>query len=620
MKVEDYNKLFGIRESYELPDKLIKMLLDEQTKNNLFDEYLKYNEVDLSVDCLRDYFQQEHSARDTLKQDYTPDCLCDLMSRLSSGGDRIIDICSGTGALTIPMYYKNKNSYFQCEEFSNRSVPVLLFNLAIRNINAIIKNCDVLTKEVKHIYKLSSTDKYSTIQEIQSIEEEKFDVVISNPPYSISWNPKYDYRFEGYELAPKSKGDFAFLLDGLSRLNGSGKAFYILPHGVLFRGQAEGKIRQKLIENNLIEAVIGLPENLFLNTSIPVCIIALNKSKENRNILFIDASKLFVKKNKQSVMTEEHIQKIVAAYKNNSEIEKFSHIACYQELKDNDFNMNIPRYVDTSDKRENDARSCGEIIDEIIQIEKEYYDNIIEISKMIQELEGTTIEKQKEVEDMKIKYKVLETIKNESAWKNFSRSINKLYDDISKAQKTTIQLRELSTIERALKGKVYKRGCILLQISATDGQILYLDENKEIEAKYAVIIPNPDINSRYLFWSISVNLEDYLRKVQQGLNIVLEDVFKIPVVWYINPLIQDEIIAVMETINQMERNMIHELGSRKEEKQFYLNNMFVDADIKKDYSKCMNDKIEEKPAEIIEELKKEKKSKIQQMSLFDYVN
>ena len=211
-------------------------------------------------------------------------------------------------------------------------------------------------------------------------------------------------------------------------------------------------------------------------------------------------------------------------------------------------------------------------------------------------------------------------MKNESAWKNFSRSINKLYDDISKAQKTTIQLSELSTIERAVKGKVYKRGCILLQISATDGQILYLDENKEIEAKYAVIIPNPDINSRYLFWSISGNLEDYLRKVQQGLNIVLEDVFKIPVVWYINPLIQDEIIAVMETINQMERNMMHELDSRKEEKQFYLNNMFVDADIKKDYSKCTNDKIEEQPAEIIEELKKEKKSKIQQISLFDYVN
>ena len=104
------------------------------------------------------------------------------------------------------------------------------------------------------------------------------------------------------------------------------------------------------------------------------------------------------------------------------------------------------------------------------------------------------------------------------------------------------------------------------------------------------------------------------------MNIVLEDVFKIPVVWYINPLIQDEIIAVMETINKMERNMMHELDSRKEEKQFYLNNMFVDADIKKDYSKCMNDKIEEQPAEIIEELKKEKKSKIQHISLFDYVN
>ena len=182
-------------------------------------------------------------------------------------------------------------------------------------------------------------------------EETNFDMVLMNPPYSAKWSAAagflQDERFSDYGvLAPKSKADYAFLLHGLYHLKSNGTMAIVLPHGVLFRGAAEGKIREKLLRSGNIYAVIGLPANLFYNTSIPTCIIVLKKHREGRDVLFIDASRKFDKGKKQNAMTDEHIDSIIELYTKRETVDKESFLASFEDIEKNDFNLNIPRYVD----------------------------------------------------------------------------------------------------------------------------------------------------------------------------------------------------------------------------------------------------------------------------------
>lgn len=195
--------------------------------------------------------------------------------------------------------------------------------------------------------------------EADDFGEKQFDAVVANPPFSATWSAvskfNNDDRFSSAGvLAPKSKADYAFILHMIHHLNESGTMACVAPHGVLFRGSSEGKIRQFLIEKkNYIDAIIGLPANIFYGTSIPTCILVIKKCRqEEDNILFIDASKEFEKIKTQNKLRTEHIQKIVETYRNRSEIEKYSHCATLQEIRDNDFNLNIPRYVDTFEEEE----------------------------------------------------------------------------------------------------------------------------------------------------------------------------------------------------------------------------------------------------------------------------
>jgi len=179
-----------------------------------------------------------------------------------------------------------------------------------------------------------------------------FNAVVMNPPYSAHWSAddKYlsDSRFERYgKLAPKSKADFAFLLHGFYHLNEKGTMGIVLPHGVLFRGSAEGTIRKTLLEMGAIDAVIGLPANIFYGTSIPTVVLILKKNRANRDVFFIDASNDFEKQKNQNNLRPTDIQKIVDAYKKRESIPKYAHLADYDEIVGNDFNLNIPRYVDT---------------------------------------------------------------------------------------------------------------------------------------------------------------------------------------------------------------------------------------------------------------------------------
>lgn len=392
---KDINELIGIKESFELPDKLIKILLNEEEKDKLLNNFLEYD-IDLKYDFLRDYFQEQHSNRNDLKQDYTPDCICEILSRLKKDNNKILDVCSGTGALTISNLYNNK-IYVQCEELSSRSIPVLLLNLIIRNVDGLVVQKDVLKNEITTIYKLESTDQFSNIKIVDELQEEKFDIIVSNPPYSLGWEPKYDERFYGYELAPKSKADYAFILDIVYRLSNNGQAFIILPHGVLFRGASEEKIRKQLIENNLIDSIIGLPDKLFMNTQIPTLILVLNKNKKTNDVLFIDSSKNCIKKSKQNDMNEEHINKIISTYRERKEIEKYSHLASYEEIVKNDYNLNIPRYVDTSEEKK--LPDLKEVVKDIIEIDNEIEKVNKELKELVEQLEGTNPESKKYYEE-----------------------------------------------------------------------------------------------------------------------------------------------------------------------------------------------------------------------------
>ncbi|WP_196600488.1 type I restriction-modification system subunit M [Pectinatus frisingensis] len=179
-----------------------------------------------------------------------------------------------------------------------------------------------------------------------------FDAVVANPPYSAKWDNHAsklkDPRFSDYgKLAPASKADYAFVLHSLYHLNDTGTMAIVLPHGVLFRGAAEGKIRQTLIEKNRIDTIIGLPANLFYGTSIPTIILVLKKKRPTKDILFIDASRDFIKGKNQNNLSEDAIEKIIQTYLNRQDVDKYAHLASLDEIKENDFNLNISRYVDT---------------------------------------------------------------------------------------------------------------------------------------------------------------------------------------------------------------------------------------------------------------------------------
>lgn len=194
--------------------------------------------------------------------------------------------------------------------------------------------------------------------QIQNDTLMKFDVIVANPPFSLDqWGAdeaKDDRwgRFSSYPLPPKGNGDYAFIIHMISSLAPYGRMGVVLPHGVLFRGSSEGKIRKQLIDENLLDAVIGLPANLFYGTSIPACILIFKRDRECKDILFIDASKEFQKGKRQNTLTQENIAKILSTYSNREEIEKYSHIATLEEIKENDYNLNIARYVDTFEEEE----------------------------------------------------------------------------------------------------------------------------------------------------------------------------------------------------------------------------------------------------------------------------
>mgnify|MGYP003372891324 CR=1 FL=1 len=317
---------------------------------------------------------------------YTPQAVSKILTRIAISGQEdkqglsVYDPCMGSGSLLLNA--KKYAKYSQYIKYYGQELNTSTYNLARMNMflhgipaeNQNLRNGDTLDGDWP-------TD-----------EETDFNMVLMNPPYSAKWTAAagflQDERFSDYGvLAPKSKADYAFLLHGLYHLKNNGTMAIVLPHGVLFRGAAEGKIREKLLRSGNIYAVIGLPANLFYNTSIPTCIIVLKKHRDGRDVLFIDASKKFDKGKKQNEMTDVHINEVMELYSKRETVEKESFLASFEEIEKNDFNLNIPRYVDNFEKEE--EIDLNDLLSEMKKTDDELEKTQGEFLSLLRELTST---------------------------------------------------------------------------------------------------------------------------------------------------------------------------------------------------------------------------------------
>lgn len=318
---------------------------------------------------------------------YTPHEVSVLMSEIVAEHlkDRdkieIYDPTSGSGSLLINIgkslskYMDNSNGIkYYAQELKENTYNLTRMNLVMRGIipsNIYARNGDTLEDDWPY---------FDDADPIASYDPLYVDAVVSNPPYSQNWNPsgkEMDPRYAGYGIAPKSKADYAFLLHDLYHLKPDGIMNIVLPHGVLFRGGEEGEIRKNLIENNKIDAIIGLPSNIFFGTGIPTIVMVLKQKRTNDDVLIIDASKGFIKEGKNNKLRDADIKKIVDTFKNRLSIDKYSKVVSRDEIRQNDYNLNIPRYVDSSEKAESwdiYALMFGGIPEKELNDYKEYWD------------------------------------------------------------------------------------------------------------------------------------------------------------------------------------------------------------------------------------------------------
>lgn len=385
MNLEELKKLIDIKEMYQLNAVILENIFEEEKRRTLFDRILASG-ADLERDFLRDIYQEEGSARKSFKQDYSPDSICELFASLSQEKESVFDECSGTGSLLIPFINRGVKRV-SCIELSGNVLPILLFNLSIRNVDGTVIQGNVVTSEIMKVYELTRGEKYSDITIRESANQSKYKSIISNPPYSLAWDGHWDLRLFGFEVPPKSKADYLFVLDILSKLDEGGEAFVLLPHGVLFRGQAEEKIRRELIERGHLDALIGLPSNMFLNTTIPTVMLHIVKDEQAKRDLFImDASKLGEKRGKEVILSSDTIDKISRLFKTKGTEDKLCRVVPYDEVVKNGFNLNIPRYIDTSEPEE--LPNLAEVVKDIIQIDEDIKKTEKELASIMSQLIG----------------------------------------------------------------------------------------------------------------------------------------------------------------------------------------------------------------------------------------
>lgn len=312
---------------------------------------------------------------------FTPNEVSDLVAALVSPeeGQTIYDPTAGSASLLIRAKKASGSEKVKLygQEKNGHTHSLAKMNMYLHNIN----DAEILRG-----------DTIGSPQHLENGSIKKFDVVVANPPFSLKkWytglksgkgkifksDDPYN-RFDEYHVPPKSRGDYAFILHMIKSLNENGKMATVVPHGVLFRSRRESKIRKKILQNNLIDVVIGLPENLFFGPSIPAAILVIDKNRKRDDVLFIDSSTEGNFKNgkNQNILRKKDIEKIVNTYKNYETIDKYSYVATPEEIEENDYNLNIPRYVDTFEEEEpvdmeQVKKDIANIKDEIKDVEDE---------------------------------------------------------------------------------------------------------------------------------------------------------------------------------------------------------------------------------------------------------
>jgi len=317
---------------------------------------------------------------------YTPHKVSELVAKLAmpKSGDRICDPACGSGGLLIEAARQVGNRDFSLYgmEVNGSTWALARMNMFLHGVDAArIEWCNTLTNP--------------TLVEHDRLM--KFNLVIANPPFSLDkWGhdeAEHD-RFKRFwrGIPPKSKGDYAFISHMIeAALEKDGRVVVVVPHGVLFRGASEGRIRQKLIEDNLLDAVIGLPAKLFPSTSIPVAILVFDRSREKggknekrQDVLFIDASREYQSEKNQNVLLDEHLQKIAETYQARKSVDKYAYLASLKEIQENDFNLSIPRYVDTFEEEE--PINIAAVQQEIEQLEQELTEVRAKMKQHLKEL------------------------------------------------------------------------------------------------------------------------------------------------------------------------------------------------------------------------------------------
>ena len=312
---------------------------------------------------------------------YTPQMISTILSRIvildcqdpatgkKSRINRVLDFACGSGSLLLNV--RNQMGESGIGKIYGQEKNVTTYNLA--RMNMLLHGVKDTEFEIHHGDSLAND--WDILNEDNPAKKMTFDAVVANPPFSLRWDPSEetakDFRFSRYGVAPRSAADFAFLLHGFHFLSDEGTMAIILPHGVLFRGGKELAIRKKLLEDDNIDAVIGLPSNLFYSTGIPVCILVLKKCRKNEKILFINASsdEHYEKGKRQNVLRDKDVDDIVETYQYRREISRYSRQVSLQEIKENDYNLNITRYVSLA--QEEKQIDLQEVHDKLVETEKE---------------------------------------------------------------------------------------------------------------------------------------------------------------------------------------------------------------------------------------------------------
>lgn len=375
-------ELFAVENTNELTEKLKQVATE-----NLFEYHQRFVDIvnDLKIDWLQMIYQYYEADREDKKQDYTPKTIGILLCELLGKCQKVYDQCAGSGSLTIQYWSTYPDTEFICEELDENVIPYLLFNLSVRNIRGYVVHKDILKNEVYHCYRLTQGGCFSSVNEVEllDVDYKNIDGAISNPPYNIKWTipdfATFDNRFLMYGIPPASNANYAFMLNALDKAD---RCAFILPNAVLTSDKAELNIRKAMLENNVIDAVVTLSDKMFASTSIPTCIIVMDKHRQDNKIHMVDMHKECTKeireqkgqyggsshtnrvyKREFNVFSYDNIKKCIDTMKAQEAVEGFYVSVPTNVIKDTGYKLTPTAYI--ANKSSSTHRPLQDIVKDI---------------------------------------------------------------------------------------------------------------------------------------------------------------------------------------------------------------------------------------------------------------